>query len=472
MSGELLEEDFAINWDELEEIWTNEELNSKQKYKQTANELSHAYSFKTPYSTERLYLYEPTKGVYTRYGKEKVQKLLEEQLGGFLSQHDKNEIISKIKQLTYWKRPFSPENPWLVPLENGVYDMKKEKLLQHSPDYFFTSRLPYPYNPEAEPKKNLQFIYEVVDIDFIPVVQEVFGYCLYRGYPFRKLFLFLGPEGVGKSVLLKVLFHFLGGEENVSGEEIQKLVNTRFAQYQLYQKLANIYADVPTKPLRKNAYLKMLTGGDLISAEIKRVQDRVKFYNYAKLIFSGNEPPKLKRVEEAVVHRFLPIKCRREWEEKKPRQELIGELTTKEELSGLFNWALKGLKRIMRRRGFYETEKIRDFKEEWLIQANPLHVFLKKVVEKDPRKYMPKNYFYENLALWCEEHGVSPPSKNYVGKNLPGILPGVKGKKRTHGGRQKRCWVGIDWKGSPPSGEDEVKIRRELRDLSTKKEGG
>ena len=54
---------------------------------------------------------------------------------------------------------------------------------------------------------------------------------------------------------------------------------------------------------------------------------------------------------------------------------------------------------------------------------------LKKVVEKDPRKYMPKNYFYENLALWCEEHGVSPPSKNYVGKNLPGILPGVKGKK-------------------------------------------
>lgn len=155
-----------------------------------------------------------------------------------------------------------------------------------------------------------------MDIDFIPVVQEVFGYCLYRGYPFRKLFLFLGSEGVGKSVLLKVLFHFLGGEENVSGEEIQKLVNTRFAQYQLYQKLANIYADVPTKPLRKNAYLKMLTGGDLISAEIKRVQDRVKFYNYAKLIFSGNEPPKLKRVEEAVVHRFLPIKCRREWEEK------------------------------------------------------------------------------------------------------------------------------------------------------------
>ena len=99
MSGELPEDDFAINWDELEEIWTNEELNSKQKYKQTANELSHAYSFKTPYSTERLYLYEPTKGVYTRYGKEKVQKLLEEQLEDSSANMIKTRLFQKLSNL-------------------------------------------------------------------------------------------------------------------------------------------------------------------------------------------------------------------------------------------------------------------------------------------------------------------------------------------------------------------------------------
>ena len=38
----------------------------------------------------------------------------------------------------------------LVPLDNGVYDYKHKRLLEHSPEYVFTAKSPVRYNSDAK----------------------------------------------------------------------------------------------------------------------------------------------------------------------------------------------------------------------------------------------------------------------------------------------------------------------------------
>ena len=79
---------------------------------------------------------------------------------------------------------------------------------------------------------------------------------------------------------------------------------------------------------------------------------------------------------------------------------------------------------------------------------------LKKVVEKDPRKYMPKNYFYENLALWCEEHGgFLPPQKNYVGKKSAWYSSRCQRKKKNAWWKTKTMLGWYRLEGIPPEVE-------------------
>jgi Predicted ATPase len=69
-------------------------------------------------------------------------------------------------------------------------------------------------------------------------------------------------------------------------------------------KLANIFADLPSDALRNTG--KVLTGNDRITADRKH-RDPIRFTNYAKLIFSCNQLPKVYDMTLAFWRRWLVI---------------------------------------------------------------------------------------------------------------------------------------------------------------------
>ncbi|MDH7556388.1 MAG: DUF5906 domain-containing protein [Candidatus Methanosuratincola sp.] len=89
------------------------------------------------------------------------------------------------------------------------------------------------------------------------------------------------------------------GHENIATITLSDLINNRFKMAELNNKLANIADDIGYDRLRNAAQLKMLTGNSHINAE-KKFKDPFKFKNYAKMIFSANEPPEFEETSDAI----------------------------------------------------------------------------------------------------------------------------------------------------------------------------
>ena len=93
---------------------------------------------------------------------------------------------------------------------------------------------------------------------------------------------------------------------NVSHIALQDLEDNRFRVAELYGKLANIFADLPSRRLYSSSMLKTLVSGDPITAERKHERPFV-FRNVAKLIFSANAIPGTSDRSHAFYRRWMIV---------------------------------------------------------------------------------------------------------------------------------------------------------------------
>ena len=141
---------------------------------------------------------------------------------------------------------------------------------------------------------------------------DFIAYCLWRDYKYANWLLLTGYGQNGKSVLLNMIEIFLG-KSNTSAESLERLLNKQFARASLFQKMANIDADVSSDILITNTgELKKLTGNDESPGEFK-YKPPFKFRNFAKLIFSCNEIPEIKDMTDAFFRRLIIINFTRQF---------------------------------------------------------------------------------------------------------------------------------------------------------------
>jgi len=250
----------------------------------------------------------------------------------------------------------------------------------------------------------------------------------------------VGSGANGKSTLLEVLKAFLG-RDNIASIPLQQL-SRRFTASQLFGKLANIYPDLPSEAFRETGVFKVITGGDQISAEVKYSINFQNFVNYAKMIFSANKIPETSDESDAFFRRWLLINFPNKFEGEEADTLLAKKLTTAEELSGIFNWAIVGSRRLIKRGGFehYETDKVR---VEYRRMSSSLLAFVEDCVEvAGGEEWVSKEEFYNAYIGYCKAEGLPTKAKSVVGRELPEHVTVQGGKKRTEQG-QVRVWKGI-----------------------------
>ncbi|MCG3561878.1 phage/plasmid primase, P4 family, partial [Klebsiella pneumoniae] len=193
------------------------------------------------------------------------------------------------------ENPFNRSKPYLANFKNGTYNIKTGELKPHDiKDYILQSQ-EYAIDPDDRtyPIKTVTWLNDLTgDKESVLYLMEIIGYCFYRSYaPFQCITILQGSGENGKSTFLNILTKILG-QNNVSNMTLQDLGNkqNRFASSNLYQKLANLFADIDAEFIKSTGLLKALTGGDRLSAEQKG-KDAFMFINFAKLIFSANELP-------------------------------------------------------------------------------------------------------------------------------------------------------------------------------------
>lgn len=246
-------------------------------------------------------------------------------------------------------------------------------------------------------------------------MQEMLGYFLVPITKAQKSFVIVGAGGAGKSQLLLVINEILLGKENVSNVAWQSL-NERFKTAELNGKLANIFADLPTKNIDDNGIFKTLVGEDYITAEKKHLNP-FSFQNKARLLFSCNGIPKnYGDKSEGFYRRLIIIRFDHAVPEDK-KDPAIQEKFRKE-ANGIFLFALEGLKRLMANKyRFSETTTNKEELQRYREESDSVLAFVRDCCKMVGGKeaVVGSTELFNAYKGYCEDCGLKPFSqKNFV----------------------------------------------------------
>jgi putative DNA primase/helicase len=273
-----------------------------------------------------------------------------------------------------------------------------------SPDYFFVNAIPTKYVKGTISQLWLKFISEVMDPQDVLVAQEYVGFMLYRYYLFERLLMLTGSGANGKSVFLSTITEMLG-RKNITSISMVEIETSSFSRSNLYGKLANIFDDLPATALKTTGYLKQVTGRSLISAE-RKFHDMFNFINYAKLVFACNAVPKCPDDTDAFFRRWLQINFPKVFLENDPKtdKDLTAKLTKPEELSGILNWAIEGLLRLLKNKRFSAGKSIEETREQYIRSTDPVQAFGMDMIISSPGNLIKKDDVYRLFITYCKQH--------------------------------------------------------------------
>jgi putative DNA primase/helicase len=417
--------------------------NSKEGSFEIAKSLVKKYYIKTLGEEKReIFIYKD--GVFI-LGLNIVRNKISEILGELATPYYVNEIIERIKNLTPTdKKIFGNPDTDLICVKNGVVNLKSGELTEHKPEYQFTTQIPIIYDPKAQCLNFRKFLTETLEETDISTIVEWFGFCLLRAYPIKKSLILVGEKDTGKTTLLNVLKNFIGSE-NTCGVALQNL-SDRFATLPLFRKHLNLVDDLSYQVVKEMGMFKMLCGNSSIPSE-KKFGEHFIFENYAKLTYSCNKIPQpLSRdVDDAAYFsRWVVIKFDRQIDPKRQDKELVGKLTTPEELSGILNLALIGINRLFAKGDFTYQANPEEIREE-MLKSDPLGAFAYDCLEENPDEWVSKEEMHNAFTQYAQKKKMPVMSIEKIGKSLskyaPYIVAGMKPNAQT--GRQQRVWKNV-----------------------------
>jgi putative DNA primase/helicase len=280
-------------------------------------------------------------------------------------------------------------------------------------------------------------------------------------YRIQRAVMLIGSGRNGKSVYLHVLKSFIGAE-NVSSQSIQNLSDDKFATFNLFGKIANIYSDLSSSEIKDTSTFKTLTSGmDSIRAE-QKFKDQFSFVNRAKLLFSCNQIPKTSDVSDAFFRRWVIIIFPFKFEGKEENKNLVNELVTMDELSGLFNVAVEKYKALQLHEDFTTNQSVDDVREMYTRLSDPIGSFILDKLSVMSDSYLPKEDVYAAFIDYCRMHKFPTMSEKMFGSLMFSKLPVTHFRAtytRSDGSTAREmCWKGISWKSL-----DEEDIIKEFR---------
>jgi len=412
-----------------------------------SEDLMTKYKFLTIPDTEEVYVYKPEKGIYSPIGERVIKSEVVRVLGKEEYKRHYTEVLHYIQAKTYARNngeideEFRERLPNKIATLNCVLNMDTMSKEEFSPNYFLTVQIPVTYNPETKCPKIFKFLEEVVGKEQMNVIQEWFGFCLYLDYFLHKAIMLVGEGRNGKSTLINLLERLLG-KRTVSHEKLQDLCNNRFSPSQLFGKLGNLCADIPGKELGNTGPFKMLTGGDRFPAQ-RKFKDPFYFKNFAKLMFSGNKVPKTLDETTAFFSRWIIISCNNTFlPGYNANPKILEEICTDEEMSGLLNWSLEGLKRLKEKGDFSENRTFEELKERYVKASNPIEAYVDEHLIEDQENFVTKDDLYQNYREYCLKNHLPIDPKQCFAQHLSQYIT-VKVYYPKIDGKQIMSWSGI-----------------------------
>lgn len=318
----------------------------------------------------------------------------------------KDLLLDQFISEAHMPSPIPARDKVLINLKNGTFEIDPingNMLRAFEAQDFLKYHLPFSYNPNAESPLFHKYIERVLpDIDTRKVLSEYLGYIFIRhgstSLKLEKVLLLYGSGANGKSVLFEVLNALLG-PDNVSNYSLSSLTTEQNGHYRamIHNKLLNYASEINGK--MESSLFKQIASGEPLAARLLYGNPMI-INEYAKLIFNCNELPKEVEHTNAFFRRFLIIP----FDVTIPEKEQDRQLHTKiidNELSGVFNWMLEGLERLLNQKHFTASLEVERALDAFKKESDTVHMFL------DESHYKPSPASHETLRTLYNEYRAS-----------------------------------------------------------------
>jgi putative DNA primase/helicase len=337
----------------------------------------------------------------------------------------REQLFKQFLATAYLPTPENDKDTVLINLQNGTFEIspKGTKLRPFERSDFITYQLPFEYNQKATAPIFETYLNRVLpDIDRQKVLAEYLGYVFIKhgsnALKEEKALILYGTGANGKSVFFEVINALLG-VDNISSYSLQNLTNDNgYFRAKLANTLVN-YASEINGTLEASVF-KQLVSGEPVEARLPYGQPFL-LKQYAKLIFNCNELPKDVEHTNAYFRRFLIIPFDVTIPEKEQDKQLHTKIIEKE-LSGVFNWVLAGLKRLLEQKRFSDCEAAQRAVEQYKSESNSVKLFLdENEYQSSPTNYHIIKTLYMEYRGFCIEDGMPAFKKQNFIKQLKAL---------------------------------------------------
>lgn len=333
----------------------------------------------------------------------------------------REKLFKQFLATGYLPTPESDINKVQINLLNGTFDITPKEAYLRPFDHsnFLTYQLPFEYDETATAPLFQAYLDKVLpDVERQKVLAEYLGYIFIKHGGRLKLeaaLILHGTGANGKSVFFEIVNALLGSE-NVSSYSLQELTdNSGYYRAMIANKLVNYASEINGK-LEADKFKKMVSG-EIMPARLPYGKP-MELTNYAKFIFNCNELPRDVEHTNAYFRRWLIIPFDVTIPPSEQDKNLHNKIIEKE-LSGVFNWVLEGLDRLLQQEGFTHCEAAQKAIDAYKKESNSVQMFIEEnEYESDSEKHTLIKDLYSEYKAYCIDDGMPPFKKTNFIKQL------------------------------------------------------
>ena len=334
----------------------------------------------------------------------------------------REQLFKQFLATEYLSNPPGNKDTVLINLQNGTFEISPQgtKLKPFDRSDFITYQLPFEYNPQAKAPLFEAYLNKVLpDPERQRVLAEYLGFVFIKhgsnALKEEKALILYGTGANGKSVFFEIVTAMFG-RQNVSNYSLQSLTEEKgFYRAKISNKLVNYASEINGK--LETSLFKAMVSGEPVEACLKYGQP-FTMDDYAKFIFNCNELPKDVEHTNAYFRRFLIIPFDVTIPEHEQDKNLHAKIIDNE-LSGVFNWVLQGLNRLLEQKRFSNCEAAKKAVEQYKFESNSVQMFLNENEYKgSPTNYKLITELYQEYRAFCIDDGMPPFKKTNFIKQL------------------------------------------------------
>jgi putative DNA primase/helicase len=346
-------------------------------------------------------------------------------------------------------------HPYLLNVRNGTLDLRTGLLRAHDPANFLTQLAAVDFDSQATSDEWLLLVNQCMqgDAELVRFLQVSAGLALSGDVSPQLLWCHYGRGANGKSTFLGALAKMFGDYAVAAPPNFLMMKRgdshpTEIAT--LYGKRLVTAIECEGGQRLREAYVKMLTGGDTVAA--RRMKE--DFWMMAPtwhIHVSFNDPPTINGTDDGIRRRLKIIPWRARFEGASKDPDLKTRLESEQHRSAILNWCLAGMLDFFAH-GVPDTTAVAEATDEYVTEQDVLGNFLEECCRVGRPGQTVFNDFMAAFHHWLETRGENP--RAWSGKRLAGELKrrGFEKHRPVSGeDRGKTLYTGVSLIVGPPS---------------------